>query len=407
MPFDREIKNPALILGGDLGGLWAARILGKKGIAVYIVTDKQQDFALSSKYCKKKIVTTMPWDYNVLVKILKRAARATSKRLVVYPGTDDLVLSLSRIKEEIPDDFHFVVGKKNSAETLVNKKLFYQMLKKKNIQHPTTFFPKNIADTIEISAKISYPIFVKPSMTHLFNKAFGFDKKGFVANSREELIKYYRLLSSAKVDVLFQEIITGGATNLYQLEGYYNQKNCPSVLFARQAIRIWPLNFGNTTLCQSISLSDLKQETEGVNKLLQHMKYTGMMSADFKRDPTDGKLKLLDINTRLWLHFWLPVECGANILHASYQDAVGEKIQNSDVYAVGVKSLHFPSDRESSKNMIQRGELSLLEYASSMIGKKVYAYFSRKDILPFFHFYCNFILQTYGPSHLKKTKISK
>lgn len=407
MPFDREIKNPALILGGDLGGLWAARILGKKGIAVYIVTDKQQDFALSSKYCKKKIINAMPWDYYVLIKILKRAARATSKRLVVYPGTDDLALCLSRIKEEIPDDFHFVVGQKNTIETLVNKKLFYQTLKKNSVQHPTTFFPKNIADTVELSSKISYPIFVKPSMTHLFNKAFGFDKKGFVANSREELINYYRLLSSAQVDVLFQEIIPGNATNLYQLEGYYDQENRPSVLFARQAIRIWPLNFGNTTLCHSIPLSDLTQETGEINKLLQHMKYTGIMSADFKKDPTDGKLKLLDINSRLWLHFWLPTECGADILYASYQDALGEKIQNSDRYAVGVKSLHFPSDRESSKNMIQRGELSLSDYASSMIGKKVYAYFSPKDILPFFHFYANYILQTYGPSPLKKTEISK
>ncbi len=407
MPFDREIKNPALILGGDLGGLWAAKILGKKGIDVYIVTDKQQDFALSSKYCKKKIITAMPWDYYVLIKILKRAARATSKRLVVYPGTDDLALSLSRIKEEIPDDFHFAVGKKNIVETLVNKKKFYQTLKKNNIQHPTTFFPKNITDAIELSSKISYPIFVKPSMTHLFNKAFGFDKKGFVANSNEELIKYYRLLSSAQVDVLFQEIIPGDATNLYQLEGYYNQENRPSVLFARQAIRIWPLNFGNTTLCHSIPLSDLAQERGEISKLLQQMKYTGIMSADFKRDPTDGRLKLLDINTRLWLHFWLPTECGVDILYASYLDALGEKIHNSNNYAVGVKSLHFPSDRESSKTMIQRGELSISEYTSSLIGKKVCAYFSHKDIIPFFHFYAKFILQTYGPSHLRKTKISK
>ncbi len=387
MAFDREFKNPALILGGELAGLWAARILGRRGVDVYIVTGDAQDVALSSKYCKKKRVIAGPWDCQVLRKILREAARTTSKRLVVYPASDDLALNLSIIKDDLPDDFCFVVGERDAVETLVNKRRFYQVLKKNKVPHPVTYFPRDLADADRLASQISYPIFIKPSFTHLFNRAFGYEVKGFVANSRNELLKYYRLASSNAVDVLFQKIVSGAPPSFYQLEGFYNRECVPSILFARQAIRIWPLNFGTTTLCRSITLSDLAEESREISKFLQTIKYSGIMSADFKRDPADGRLKLLEINARLWLHFWLPTECGVDIVFASYLDALGEKVEGSHLYATGVKSLHFPIDLKSSAKMIWLGELGFSEYTSSLLGKKVFAYFNRKDMLPFFRFY--------------------
>ena len=387
MTLNREFENPALILGGELAGLWAARILGKRGVDVYIVTGDQHDVALSSKYCKKKRVIAGPWNCQVLRKILRDATRATSKRLVVYPASDDLALNLSIIKDDLPDDFYFAVGERDAVETLVNKRRFYQVLKKNKVPHPVTFFPRDLADAHRLASKVTYPIFIKPSFTHLFNRAFGYEIKGFVASSPDELLKYYRLASSSAVDVLFQKIVSGPPTSFYQLEGFYNRECVPSILFARQAIRIWPLNFGTTTLCRSITLSDLAKESREISRFLQSIKYSGIMSADFKRDPADGRLKLFEINARLWLHFWLPTECGVDIVFASYLDALGEKVEGSHLYATGIKSLYFPFDVKSSAKMIRLGELSFSEYTSSLLGKKVFAYFNRKDLLPFFRFY--------------------
>ena len=46
---------------------------------------------------------------------------------------------------------------------------------------------------------------------------------------------------------------------------------------------------------------------DAIGEFLKKIGYNGMMSADFKRDPADGRLKLLDVNVRLWLHFWLKI----------------------------------------------------------------------------------------------------
>ena len=395
MTRDQGFKNPVLVLGGELAGLWVARILGRQGIDVYVVTGDPKDVALSSKYCKKKRVIGGPWDCQILRKILREAARTTSKRLVVFPGADDLALNLSILKDDLRDDFYFAVGDRDAVETLVNKKRFYQVLKKHKIPHPFTYFPRDFADAKRLASQISYPIFIKPSFTHLFNRAFGFETKGFVANSRDELLKYYRLASSKGVDVLFQKIVTGPPSSFYQIEGFYNRESQPSFLFARQAMRIWPLNFGTTTLCRSIASSDFTQQSRQVSNFLQSIKYNGIMSADFKRDPTDGKLQLLEINARLWLHFWLPTECGVDIISASYFDALNAKVEDSRTYAIGVKSLCFLMDLKSSAKMIRQGELSFSEYTSSILGKKVFAYSNRKDMLPCFRFYYDLALRSF------------
>lgn len=387
MPFDREFKNPALILGGELAGLQAARILGKRGVPVYVVASYPQNVALASRYCKKKRVVDEPWDCKTLKMILKEAARATSKRLVVYPVSDELALNLSIIKDDLSDDFCFAVGERHAMETLINKRKFYQLLRKSKMAYPITYFPEDLADADRIASEISYPIFIKPSYVHLFHRAFGYEKKGFVANSRKELLRYYRLASSLNVDVVFQHIVPGPPSLFCQLEGYYNRNSEPLMFFGRRAVRIWPLDFGNTTLCSSISLSGLAKEIGEIDEFLKSIKYNGMMSVDFKRDPVNGRLQLLEINTRLWMHFWLPSLCGVDILFASYLDAVGEKVEGSQEYTTNLKSLDFISDLKSAAKMIRLRKLCFSEYASSLMGKKVFAYYDRKDIRPCIRFY--------------------
>ncbi|MFX1535217.1 MAG: hypothetical protein ACFFDI_13415 [Promethearchaeota archaeon] len=50
--------------------------------------------------------------------------------LVVYPVTDLKALYLSEIQEDLADDYFLSTGKKESVETLVNKKKFYRELEK-------------------------------------------------------------------------------------------------------------------------------------------------------------------------------------------------------------------------------------------------------------------------------------
>jgi hypothetical protein len=51
-------------------------------------------------------------------------------------------------------------------------------------------------------------------------------------------------------------------------------------------------------------------------------------------------------------------------------------------------------DFKSSFKMIRQRELSVTNYFSSLMGKKVYAFFSREDVLPFLYYYVSLARQT-------------
>lgn len=129
-----KFEHPALILDGHYHGLWAARILGRHGIHVYVVASNSGrllNAALFSKYCKGIFFVNGKWDDRECLKmILKKVARRFSKRLVVYPVTDLKALYLSEIQKDLADDYFLPIGEKESVETLVNKKKFYRELEK-------------------------------------------------------------------------------------------------------------------------------------------------------------------------------------------------------------------------------------------------------------------------------------
>lgn len=198
-----------------------------------------------------------------------------------------------------------------------------------------------------------------------------------------ELSFYWRLARKHQVEVMVQEIIPGTAKNSYQLEGYYNHDNNPTALFARQRERIWPIGFGNTTTCVSVPLRELESERKDLDRFLKNIRYKGIMSAEYKKDNRDGELKMLQINARLWLHFWLSTICGVDIIFHSYLDAIGEKpCYVSGEYKTGVKSVFFPDELKASVKMLQTRELSPSEWLRSLQGEIRFTLFDKTDILP-------------------------
>lgn len=378
-------QHPVIVVGGGPTALGLVRSFGRRGIDVFLVSDKKAPAGFS-KYCKKSYVARdVSYTKAVLKSTLQEVVRRCSRKPVVYPTSDMDALNLAELKEVLADDFYFVVGDSAAVRNLVDKKRFYKTISEHRIAHPQTYFPNNVRETRILASQLDYPIFVKPSITQLFSRCFPRAGKGFVAYNSEELSYYYRLAAHHGIEVMFQETIPGSATNSYQLEGYYNPGHNPLMLFARQRLRIWPPNFGNTTLCVSVPLAKLAAEKNVIDKFLKTIGYNGLMSAEFKRDDRDGILKLFEINARAWWHFWLAEKCGIDIAFISYLDTIGDTdIQSlNEQYEIGVKSIHLFNDVRAAAHMFLTEELKFYDWVSSLRGKKCFTFFSRDDPLPF------------------------
>jgi D-aspartate ligase len=379
----RYLNNPAILFGPDsINGLGLARNLGRNGVKVYCVAEQKNEIAFS-RYCKRFFVLPhIERDKEVLRTFLSRIGRELQHPAVIFPGSDLFCLSLSRLRDEQSselNDKYIFFGRTEAVETLVNKKKFYQSLDKYNVPHPNTYFPETYADMENISKRVEYPAYLRPSISPLFKR---FQKKGFVVQSQDELINHYELALRYNIDVMVQEIIPGPATSLVGISGYFDKNYGAKGFFAYRRLREFPQRFGTNSLIESISISNVLFLKETIEKYLRSLRYCGIFEAEFKRDQRDGSFKLLEINARSWWQNSFPTKCGINVILMAYLDAIGERIYYTDTYSVGVKWLFFFNDLLSSVKMLHERQMSISEWLSSFKRIEDYALFSADDPLP-------------------------
>lgn len=368
--------------GGSITGLGVVRNLGRNGVDVYYVSE-QKDEVLFSKYCKKCfIVPSIEHDTDVLRSFLVRLEKQMLRYAVIFPGSDLASLNLAYLRDagEISDSYHALVASRRAIDTLVDKKKFYQSLDKEKIQHPFTRPVESLADLRRIGKELDYPVYLRPNISPVFTRKF--NKKGFVAGSEEELVTYYMLASKSNIDVMIQEIIPGPAGNLFGIGGYFDKESHPQGFFAYRRLREWPHGFGNSTLIESISLSDVRSIRDMALNYLHDLGYYGVMEAEFKKDPRDGNYKFLEVNARSWWQNSFPAKCGINIVLMAYLDAVGKGIEHVDKYETGIKWINIYNDLLSSMKLLREGKMTARKWLYSLRAVSDEAYFSRDDVLP-------------------------
>jgi len=373
----KSFKIPAIVFGGGITGLGIARNLGKNGIDVNFVVDGI-DAAIFSKFCKKKFFVPNFREREDLVKcFLKEFSKKNSTRAVIFAADDASTLLLSNLQSEIKDDYYFILPSLKIAQELIIKRNFYKSLTENEVPHPRVILPSSSSEVMSGGKQISYPILIKPSISSYFFKVF--HRKGFIANSSSELVKYYNLVLKRRIDVIFQEIIPGSDSNVYGISGYFNRKSRPVALFAYHRLRGWPNFFGTSSLIESVAISNYSNLKEIITRYLSRVSYFGVMEAEFKLDPRDHNFKLIEINARSWWQNSLPTKCGLNIILKAYLDAIGEKVEYSEKYAVGVKWINFLNDLRSS---IFSVEMTKKDWISSFKRVKDWALFDVHDPFP-------------------------
>jgi len=374
-----KFRNPALVLGGGATtGLGAIRSLGRAGVTVYHMDAKKSE-AIYSKYCKEYFIfPKISHNKDELKRVLLKLQSVVGDA-VLFPASDSYAIYLSDLTGEL-NSYYLPAPNKEVIETLINKRRFYESLTK--IPHPRTYFPESLEDVKKISKNISYPIFMKPYFSQPFSERF--HKKGFVANSDRELLEYFALMTRAAVDVMIQEIILGPPTGHIFLDGYADRDSDPKAFFARRRLRMWPLAFGNSSLCASIPASEVASLKELLFRYLKSIRYHGIFSAELKKDRRDGLFKLLEINSRTSAWFnTLSAKCGINIMLIAYLDAIGRDTKYSEDYEAGVKWVFLRDDVRSAMRMMLNGDLSIREWISSLLGNKDYLSYAKDDFGPF------------------------
>jgi predicted ATP-grasp superfamily ATP-dependent carboligase len=372
----------AFILGRyTTTGMGIVRCLKQKKIPVIWIDSKPKHVGLYSRYCKG-LVSPSPKNYpNKYIDFLLQIGEKLSHKGVLIPIRDIEVITILKNRSKLEKFYHIPIADLSITEKLLNKHIFQKILEELKIESPKTFFPKSLSEVEKLRKKITYPCILKPYHSATF--FLDFKIKLFKAESKDQLVKYYKKALSRNHEVMIQEIIPGNARDMYGLNAYYDKTISPNGIFMYRRIREWPHEFGNGCYIEQVNEPGLEQI---VNRLVKKIGYYGIVDAEFKKDPRDGKFKLIEINPRCWMQVFLPAICGINYPCIAYMDSIGKKIEKPVICNENTKYLFMIEDFLSSFKSIKKGELSIREWINSYKGKKVYAIFCWNDPVPFFAF---------------------
>jgi predicted ATP-grasp superfamily ATP-dependent carboligase len=209
--------------------------------------------------------------------------------------------------------------------------------------HPRTFTVRSAADIGAIPFGELDRVFIKPVDSQRFVKATG--AKGIWVSDRLAFERTWEQLEAQGLHVIAQEYIPGRPSDHYFIDGFRDRHGALTGLFARRRMRIYPPHFGNSSYCVSIPLGEIAEARDQLTGLLERLRYRGIFSAEFKRDARDGKLRILEINTRAWWYVEFATRCGINVCRMAYEDALGLPVTRApENYPVGVGCTHLARD---------------------------------------------------------------
>jgi D-aspartate ligase len=368
-----EQPIPVVILGLGLSALGTARSLGRAGLRPYLVAPRG-DLATRTRWVKGRVLHIGETaDPDALDSGLKQHGLGP---VVLVPCTDEWVEVVSSLAASAPETYLASVPDRDVVEVLVDKLRFAEKVKLLDVAHPLT---EAATSEAVLEGRDLTGWFLKPRKSQLFARKY--HRKAFTLDSPEAAQEAFRTLEGAGLEGVLQEYVPGASSDHYFIDGFVDRDSRVRTMFARRRVRMFPLDYGNSTLMASVPLSEVEQAAEGLSRLLTAINYRGVFSAEFKKDQRDGVLRILEVNARAWWYVGFAADCGVDVSLMAYRDAVGADVPESSGYAVGVRCVLLPQDVRAFHALRKAGKITWRAWVTSWLGARP-AVFAWDDPLP-------------------------
>lgn len=309
----RTARAPAFVLG-DADLVYA---LGHAGIRSVVVAPAH-DAARHSRH----VAGAVPWvDHwrspEELVRRLVDAARERPEPPVLCFQSDGDLLVVSRFRAELAEAFRFAVAPAGLVEDLVDKGRFARLSQKHRLPVPATVVldPDSMRQRAD---DLRLPVVVKP-WTREGLVQLGEAAKAVRAETHEHLRTVTSRALRQGIGLVVQELVEGPETAIESYHAYVDDDGGVVASFTGAKLRTHPRELGHSTVLVTTEAHDVRAAGEQV---VAQLALTGLVKADFKRDPS-GRLWLLEVNPRYTLWHHLGAVAGTNLPALVHADLTG------------------------------------------------------------------------------------
>ena len=207
-----------------------------------------------------------------------------------------------------------------------SKDKILQLAEKLGVPTPRTWYVDDTRELDHLLKELPFPVVIKPRVS---SGAVGI----CYVECPKDLPQLYRLVHKRFPYPLIQERIPHkghgyGASLLFDENGKLKAS------FVHKRLREYPITGGASTLRESVRRDDIRDMAV---TLLEALDWFGVAMVEFKEDPRDGIVKLMEINPRFWGSLFLAVEAGVNFPYLLFRMSLGEKIEPVESYELGKK----------------------------------------------------------------------
>ena len=366
-----------MVLSAHVAAMGGIRCLQVAGIPVISAHYADVDFAHRSRHVTDRIEVPDPErDEVAFVEALVGAARRFGPTLLV-PANDATLGVVSRHKAVLSEHHTVAAADWSVLERIIDKRHTYELAHAIGVPAPRTATPTSRADAERIAGEVAYPVLVKPRVSHHYVQRFG-SKLARVHDPAELLAEYDRT-AAAGVEVMIQEFIPGDDRQSYIFDSY--RADGASVEFTAQKVRLGPPEFGLARVVVSRPMPELH---EPAARFLDALGYTGYSCTEFKRDPRDGIVKLIEVNGRVNRSILHPLAAGLNYPALMYRHLVlGEPVVAPAGSRKRVYWIDLASDLRWAAHDLRTRDQTLREILRPYLGPSVFAVGDGWDVGPF------------------------
>jgi D-aspartate ligase len=351
--------TPAVVIPAfNATGLGIVRDLGRLGIPVVAVDHYPASMGLASRYAVPTVCHDPRYDEPGLIEDLERIGAALPQRAVIFPAFDDHVWAIARHADRLEEFYIIPFARWDVMRRLADKEEQLRAAWRAGVDTPRTAFVHAREDLWEAASHVPFPAMLKPLHHQEMRRRFGV--KVVLVPTADDLGPAYEKVSVCG-SLMLQEIIPGEDRDLYTFGAYHDASSRPLGLFVARKIRQHPPLYGEARVAETVWVDDV---AEAGLRLLGELSYHGLSQTEFKRDPRDERLKLMEINARHWLYHPLATVSGVNLSHIAYSDALGRPFEGPR-QTDGARWLDSWHDARDSLIELGRGDMRLRPWIAS------------------------------------------
>jgi predicted ATP-grasp superfamily ATP-dependent carboligase len=345
-------RTPAILAGAAVTGLAFVRSLGERGVPVFCLDHRPWEVGMLSRYSRPHVLPDPGEQPGHWARFLLEAARTLQCRPALIPTGDPHLRALVPYAEDLAERYPCVLPPAGVFDALADKRRQYELLAAAGAPLPSASAPADEAEAERAAAAIGLPCLVKPGFSDLWAKRAG-GRKLEIVHTLEQLRAAYRAMAAAGAGVLIQELIPGGDDAFFGCICHLGAAGDVRACFTKRKLRQFPPGFGNGSYQISVASPETAETSIA---LLRRIGYHGTAAVEFKRDPRDGRLKLIEINCRAVSGTRLAIESGVDLPWVVYSDCIGNPLAPATEFAAGRKLVNFSWD---ARSYLQTGEHSI------------------------------------------------